>query len=100
MDIGRVGLWTFLLDGHPTSRVRELAQEIEAMGWPTLWRPESSGRDFDRLDGPCPHPPPRSGMSSLLRRSKATLRMPTQTGNARPIGSLMNGQKNIANPKP
>ncbi len=45
MDIGRVGLWTFLLDEHPTSRVRELAQEIEEMGWPTLWRPESTGRD-------------------------------------------------------
>ncbi len=45
MNIGRVGLWTFLLDEHPTSRVRELAQEIEEMGWPTLWRPESTGRD-------------------------------------------------------
>lgn len=45
MDIGRVGLWTFLLDDHPTSRVRDLAQEIEEMGWPTLWRPESTGRD-------------------------------------------------------
>jgi probable F420-dependent oxidoreductase len=45
MDIGRVGLWTFLLDQHPTPRVREVAREIEAMGWPTLWRPESSGRD-------------------------------------------------------
>jgi probable F420-dependent oxidoreductase len=45
MDIGRVGLWTSLLDRHPTSRVREVAQEVEAMGWPTLWRPESTGRD-------------------------------------------------------
>ena len=45
MDIGRVGLWTSLLDDLPTSRVRELVQEIEEMGWPTLWRPESSGRD-------------------------------------------------------
>ncbi len=45
MDIGRVGLWTFLLDEHPTPRVRDVAQEIEAMGWPTLWRPESTGRD-------------------------------------------------------
>ena len=45
MDIGRVGLWTFLLDEHPTSRVREVAREIEEMGWPTLWRPESTGRD-------------------------------------------------------
>lgn len=46
MDIGRVGLWTFLLDQHPSSRVRELAQEVEEMGWPTLWRPESVGRDM------------------------------------------------------
>jgi len=45
MDIGRVGLWTFLLDEHPTSRVRDVVQEIEEMGWPTLWRPESTGRD-------------------------------------------------------
>ena len=45
MDIGRVGLWTFLLDEHPTARVREVAREIEEMGWPTLWRPESTGRD-------------------------------------------------------
>jgi probable F420-dependent oxidoreductase len=45
MDIGRVGLWTFLLDDHPTPRVRDLAQEVEDMGWPTLWRPESTGRD-------------------------------------------------------
>lgn len=45
IDIGRVGIWTGQLDQHPTSRVREVAQEIEAMGWPCLWRPESSGRD-------------------------------------------------------
>ena len=45
MDIGRVGLWTFLLDEHPTPRVRALAQQVEEMGWPTLWRPESTGRD-------------------------------------------------------
>ena len=43
--IGRVGLWTALLDAHPTSRVRELAVELEEMGWPCLWRPETSGRD-------------------------------------------------------
>jgi probable F420-dependent oxidoreductase len=45
IDIGRVGLWTGLLDAHPTARVRDLVQELEAMGWPCLWRPESSGRD-------------------------------------------------------
>ena len=45
IDIGRVGLWTFLLDAHPATRVRELAVELEEMGWPCLWRPETSGRD-------------------------------------------------------
>lgn len=45
VDIGPVGLWTFLLDQHPTSRVRDVAREIEDQGWPTLWRPESMGRD-------------------------------------------------------
>lgn len=45
MDLGAVGLWTFLLDQHPTPVVRQLAREIEEMGWPALWRPESSGRD-------------------------------------------------------
>ena len=45
IDIGRVGLWSALPDAHPTSRVRELAAELEAMGWPCLWRPETAGRD-------------------------------------------------------
>jgi probable F420-dependent oxidoreductase len=45
IDIGRVGLWTGLIDAHPTARIRDLVQEIEAMGWPCLWRPEASGRD-------------------------------------------------------
>ena len=45
VDIGRVGLWTGIIDAHSTSHGRELAQQIEAMGWPTLWRPESTGRD-------------------------------------------------------
>jgi probable F420-dependent oxidoreductase len=45
IDIGRVGLWAGQTDQHATSRVRELVQEIEAMGWPCLWRPEASGRD-------------------------------------------------------
>lgn len=45
IDIGPVGLWTGLLDAHPTTRVRELAVELEEMGWPCVWRPETSGRD-------------------------------------------------------
>ena len=45
IDIGRVGLWTSLLDQYPTSRVREVVAELEALGWPCIWRPETSGRD-------------------------------------------------------
>jgi probable F420-dependent oxidoreductase len=45
IGIGRVGIWSGLIDQHPTSRIREFAQELEAMGWPCLWRPEASGRD-------------------------------------------------------
>ncbi len=45
VDIGRVGIWQGVLDQQPTGRVRELAAEIEAMGWGALWMPESTGRD-------------------------------------------------------
>jgi probable F420-dependent oxidoreductase len=45
VDIGRVGIWQGVLDQQPTTRVRELAAEIEEMGWPSLWLPESTGRD-------------------------------------------------------
>jgi probable F420-dependent oxidoreductase len=45
VDIGRVGIWQGVLDQQPSSRVRELAAEIEAMGWPALWLPEATGRD-------------------------------------------------------
>jgi probable F420-dependent oxidoreductase len=45
IDIGRVGLWTSLLDLYPTSRVKETVAELESFGWPCVWRPETSGRD-------------------------------------------------------
>jgi probable F420-dependent oxidoreductase len=44
-DIGRVGLWTGGIDALPSALVRDLVQEVEAMGWPCLWRPEATGRD-------------------------------------------------------
>jgi probable F420-dependent oxidoreductase len=45
IEIGRVGIWTGQFDAFATSQVRDLVQEIEAIGWPCVWRPESSGRD-------------------------------------------------------
>lgn len=45
MQLGRVGLWTFQLDLQPASRAKEVAAELEEMGWPTLWLPEAVGRE-------------------------------------------------------
>lgn len=45
IDIGTFGIWTALLDLHPTSKGREVVAELDAMGWGALWRPESTGRD-------------------------------------------------------
>ncbi len=44
-NIGKVGIWQGMLDRHPTSAVKETVAEVEAMGWPCLWRPEAIGRD-------------------------------------------------------
>src|SRR5690242_14817485 len=45
IDLGNVGLWTGVFDAVTTAEAQALAAEIESMGWPTVWRPESTGRD-------------------------------------------------------
>ena len=45
IDIGRIGIWTGTLDAVPSSEARAVAQRLEAMGFPTLWIPETIGRD-------------------------------------------------------
>ncbi len=45
MDLGRVGIWTGALDPQPTVRAREVAAELEALGYGTIWLPEAVGRD-------------------------------------------------------
>jgi probable F420-dependent oxidoreductase len=44
-DLGRVGIWTGALDAVPSSEAKRLAGELEALGYPTLWVPETVGRD-------------------------------------------------------
>jgi probable F420-dependent oxidoreductase len=44
-DLGPIGVWTFLLDQQPAARARELAAEIEEMGYGAIWIPEAVGRD-------------------------------------------------------
>jgi probable F420-dependent oxidoreductase len=45
MDIGRVGIWTFALDLQPVARARELAAELEKLGYGAIWVPDAVGRD-------------------------------------------------------
>jgi probable F420-dependent oxidoreductase len=44
-DIGPLGIWTGVLDAHPTAQAREAAQELEELGFATLWIPEAVGRE-------------------------------------------------------
>ncbi len=44
MEIGRVGIWAFL-DAPPASEIRDIAAELEALGYGALWVPETLGRD-------------------------------------------------------
>ncbi len=45
IDLGRIGIWTGLLDLVPSSRAIELAAEVEEMGYGAIWIPEAVGRD-------------------------------------------------------
>ncbi len=45
IDIGTYGIWTALLDLHPTPKVKDVVAELDSLGWGALWRPESTGRD-------------------------------------------------------
>jgi probable F420-dependent oxidoreductase len=45
MDLGRVGIWTFVLDLQPAARARELAAELEDLGYGAIWVPDAVGRD-------------------------------------------------------
>jgi probable F420-dependent oxidoreductase len=44
-DLGPVGIWTSVLDAHPTALTQEAARELEELGFETLWIPEAVGRD-------------------------------------------------------
>ncbi len=44
-NLGPVGLWLYQLDVVPWSQGREIAQELEALGYGALWFPEAVGRD-------------------------------------------------------
>jgi probable F420-dependent oxidoreductase len=44
-DLGRVGIWTGVLDTVPSKEAQRIAGVIEEIGFSTLWIPETVGRD-------------------------------------------------------
>jgi alkanesulfonate monooxygenase SsuD/methylene tetrahydromethanopterin reductase-like flavin-dependent oxidoreductase (luciferase family) len=45
MDLGRIGIWTYHLNCQPASKVREIAAEVEELGYGALWIGESVYRE-------------------------------------------------------
>ena len=45
IDLGRVGIWTGILDTVPSSQAVEFALEAEELGYGAIWYPEAVGRD-------------------------------------------------------
>ena len=45
IDIGRIGIWTGILDAHSTKDAQAACRLVESLGFPTLWIPETVGRD-------------------------------------------------------
>ncbi|WP_372665210.1 TIGR03620 family F420-dependent LLM class oxidoreductase [Amycolatopsis kentuckyensis] len=45
MRLGRYGIWTFDFESLPASGIRDAARELEELGWPALWIPETDGRE-------------------------------------------------------
>ena len=44
MNLGKLGVWYFF-DGISTDQATAAAQRIEALGYGTLWLPETVGKD-------------------------------------------------------
>ena len=45
IDVGRIGVWTGILDTVPSARAVELAAEMQELGYGAIWFPEIVGRD-------------------------------------------------------
>ncbi|MEV4050590.1 TIGR03620 family F420-dependent LLM class oxidoreductase [Amycolatopsis sp. NPDC049688] len=45
LRLGRYGIWTFDFEDQPAGLIRDSVQELEELGWPAVWIPESEGRE-------------------------------------------------------
>lgn len=83
-DLGRVGIWTGVLDAVPSAEARRIAAGLEELGFPTLWIPETIGRD-------------PFVSASLLLSATETLRIATGIANiyARDAVTMANTQRTL-----
>jgi probable F420-dependent oxidoreductase len=84
VNIGSFGIWTFAFDQLPAARGQELAREVEALGYGSVWIPEAVGKD------PLVH-------SALLLSGTTTLTVATGIANiyARDAMAMAQGHKTL-----
>ena len=85
IDLGRVGVWTGLLDQMPSAQSVELAAEFEDLGYGAVWIPEAVGRDPFVL-------------STLLLAGTSTIKVATGIANvyARDPMTMANAQRTVS----
>ena len=80
--LGRLGVWTFL-ELLPAPKALELAQQIEALGYSSLWMPEAVGRDpFSLISFLAAHTKKlvfATGIANIYARDAVTMRAIQQT---------------------
>lgn len=89
IDLGKVGLWTGVLDSMPSSAANELCAEASELGFKTIWIPEAVGRD------------PFVGAMRILENT-SDLVIATGIANiyARDAMTMANGQRSIKEAHP
>jgi probable F420-dependent oxidoreductase len=83
-ELGRVGIWTGVLDAQPSAEAQKIAARLEEFGFPTLWIPETIGRD-------------PFVTATLLLSATSTLRVATGIANiyARDALTMANTQRSL-----
>jgi probable F420-dependent oxidoreductase len=95
IDIGRVGIWQGVLDGHPAGAVRETVAELDELGWPCLWIPETVSRDpfvsAAVMLGGCDNMKVATGIASIWARDAMTTANASKTLNEAYDGRFLLG---------
>jgi probable F420-dependent oxidoreductase len=77
MQLGPVGLWTHVLDTQPIARSRELAAELDELGFGSILVPEMAGRDplvfADQLLGATSRIVIGTGIAGIFSRDALTM---------------------------